>query len=345
MVMLALVFCFGLFAGQAPAAEKKGKEPGKAAPAQKKEPAAATKESPSTGKNSVAVVNGVVISKAEMDKELQRCQKQVTASGQEIKPEQLTEVKKGILQSLISREVLYQESQKRGVKATDAEVDQKLKELQSGFPSDAEYKAALQQMNLTEAELRSQLTRQMTIKKLVDLEVMDKITISDEDAKAFYEGNPERFKVPEQVRASHILIKVEPKASDEDKAKARQELVIIQERIKKGEDFAALAKELSKDPGSASRGGDLNFFQRGQMVGPFDKVAFELKPGEVSDIVETQFGYHLIKVTDKKAAGTMSYDEVKDRIMQFLKQEKTNSMANQYIEQLKAHADIMVTYE
>ena len=133
-------------------------------------------------------------------------------------------------------------------------------------------------MNLTEADLKAQLRQDLNIKKLIDQQVASKVTITQEEAKAFYASHPELFKAPEMVRASHILIKVEPNASAEDKAKARERITAIQKRVKKGDDFAALAKEASECP-SGANGGDLDYFQRGQMVGPFEEVAFSAEAG------------------------------------------------------------------
>jgi peptidyl-prolyl cis-trans isomerase C len=211
--------------------------------------------------------------------------------------------------------------------------------LKKRFPNEAEFDNLLKKMEISEADLKTQFSQDMAIKKLIDQQVASKVTVSDEDTKAFYDGNPEVFKTPEMIRASHILVKVDPQATDEEKAKAREKINDAQKRVQKGEDFATLAKELSDCPSSAN-GGDLDFFQKGQMVKPFEDAAFALKPGAVSDVVETQFGFHIIKVTDKKDAGAMSYDEIKGRIEQHLKQEKVNQQLSQYVDQLKGKAKI-----
>jgi len=139
--------------------------------------------------------------------------------------------------------------------------------------------------------------------------------------------------------ASHILIKVDSKADASKKAEARKKIEKIQKKVKKGEDFAALAKEFSEGP-SGAKGGDLGYFKRGQMVKPFEDVAFALKPVEVSDIVETRFGYHLIKVIDKKPEKVIAFAEVKDKLQQYIKRQKIQGQVNQYIEELKGKAKI-----
>ena len=139
------------------------------------------------------------------------------------------------------------------------------------------------------------------------------------------------FKQPAQVKASHILIKVEPTADDAAKAAARKKIEEVRQKLTDGGDFAELAKEYSEGP-SGPKGGDLGFFRRGQMVKPFEDAAFSMKINEVSAPVETRFGYHLIEVTDIKPEQTLAYADVKDKIAQRLKQEKIQEAAKVYVE-------------
>nr|WP_257787940.1 peptidylprolyl isomerase [Limihaloglobus sulfuriphilus] len=168
------------------------------------------------------------------------------------------------------------------------------------------------------------------------------MVVSDEDVKNYYDENTQQFKQPEQVRASHILVKVEKDASEEDKAAAKEEIKAIKAKIDAGEDFAELAKSESDCP-SGKNGGDLNFFSQGRMVKPFSDAAFAMEVGEISDVVETQFGYHIIKVTDKKEANTQTFDEVKANIKARLESEKRNKYVSSYIEKLKEEAEL--TYD
>jgi peptidyl-prolyl cis-trans isomerase C len=295
----------------------------------------------STGasKEKVAVVNGAVISRADYDSEIARFERQMTMSGRAPDTQELSEMKKRVLDGLIDRELLKQETVKKGISVDDKEVDQQLATLRQRFSSEKEFTDTLAKMNVTEAGLKTQLRQDLAIKQLIDQQIASKVTVTPEEVKTFYTSHPELFKASEMVRASHILIKADPNASPEDKAKARDRISAIQQRVKKGEDFAALAKESSECPSSAN-GGDLDYFQRGQMVGPFEDAAFALKPGTVSDIVETQFGYHLIKVTDKKDASTVGFDEIKGKIEEYLKQQKVNEQLAQYVGQLKNGAKI-----
>jgi len=287
----------------------------------------------------VAVVNGVVITRDQYDKELQVHLGRVSRQGKQISDDQMAELKKEILEGLIEREVLYQESRKAGIKVDDQRVNDQLAAIKKRFPNDEEFKKALINMNLTEDEIQVQIQRGLAIRELIDQKVASKIVIKDEETKAYYDGNPQFFQQPEQVKASHILIKVEPTADEAAKTEARKKITEVQQKLKDGGDFAALAKEYSQGPSSA-KGGDLGYFRRGQMVGPFEDAAFSIKTDEVSDLVETRFGYHIIKVYDKKPEQTLAYADVKDKIAQRLKQEKVEKDATQYVKNLKKGAKV-----
>jgi peptidyl-prolyl cis-trans isomerase C len=286
-----------------------------------------------------AVVNGVVITRAHYDKELKVHMERVSRQGRQMSDDQLTELKNEVLDGLIEREVLYQQSQKAGIKVDDQKVDEQLAGIKKRFPNDAEFQKALTGMNLTEAEVRTQIKRGLAIRGLIDREIADKIVVTEEETKAYYTDNPRFFKQPEQVKASHILIKVEPTADDAAKAAARKKIEDVRKKLADGGDFAELAKEYSEGP-SGPRGGDLGYFGRGQMVKPFENAAFAMQVNQVSEVVETRFGYHLIKVYDKKPEETLAYAEVKDRISERLKREKIQKGAQGYVENLKKDAKI-----
>jgi peptidyl-prolyl cis-trans isomerase C len=299
---------------------------------------ALAKDKPSSEKE-VAVVNGVVITRAEYDKEFNVHIQRIARQGQQVSDEKMADLRKDVLEGLIEREVLYQECSKAGIKITDQKVNEQLAGIKKRFPNEEEFKKALAGMDLTEEEVRVQIQRGLAIRELIDQKVANKVVITDEETKAYYTGNPQLFKQPEQVKASHILIKVEPTADEAKKAEARKKIKEVQQKLKSGGDFAELAKEYSEGP-SGARGGDLGFFKRGQMVKPFEDVAFAMKTNEVSDLVETRFGYHLIKVYDKKPEQTLAYADVKEKIAQRLKQEKVEKDATRYVENLKKGAKV-----
>ena len=287
----------------------------------------------------VAVVNGIVISKMQFDNLLEYQLRRATPNGQTIPDAQMAQMKNNVLEYLIADELLFQESQKKGIQVKPEKVTEQLMTFKKRFKDENEFKKVLEENNMTESKIRTDIMRKMAIDELMDIEVREKVTISDEETRSFYDKNPQLFQQPEQVKASHILIKVAADAPDDQKAEARKKIELIQQKVMKGEDFATLAKTYSEGP-SGPRGGDLGYFRRGQMVKPFEDAAFSLKPNETSEIVETRFGYHLIKVDDKKPAKKMTYAEVKDRLNEHLKKQKADSESDAYIETLRKGAKI-----
>ena len=286
-----------------------------------------------------AVVNDTVITQAELDSQMNMVVDRLRASGRLPDVSQLDQLRSQVLENLIARELLYQESQKKGIKISQEAVNDQLIKLKGQFPNEAEFNKALTRMDLTEASIKEKLERDLCLKKLIDDEVAPGVKLTDIEIRAFYDNNPEAFKEPEQVRASHILIKVDPEADASQKAEAKKKIDLVQAKLKKGEDFGALAKEYSEGP-SGPKGGDLGYFTRGQMVKSFEDAAFAMKPGEVSGVIETRFGYHLILVTDKKPETTMSYDDIKAKLEEFLKQRKMQEEINVYVKRLEEKAKI-----
>ena len=172
------------------------------------------------------------------------------------------------------------------------------------------------------------------------IEVAKKVSVSEDAMKSYYDENKEEFKTPEMVRVRHILIKVEAGASEDDKKNAHKNIEDILNKINSGEDFAQLASELSDDTITKPKGGDLGFVPRGRLVKSFEDVAFTLKPGEVSEIVETPFGYHLIKIDEKKDAGVESFDAVKARLAQKMHQEQVQKELTEFVEKAMINADV-----
>ena len=287
----------------------------------------------------VAVVNGSVITQKDFDRELTSVQQRLLASGRSLGDAQFSELRKNLLENLINMELLYQEAQKSGVTVEDAVVAEHIEKLKTQFGSQKEFKKALEKMNASEPALRAQTKKGLTVKEFVDKKIIQDVVVPDKELRAYYDSHPNSFRQPEQVKASHILIKAEPEAKEEQKALARKKLKGVQKRVEKGEDFAALAKEYSEGP-SGAKGGDLGYFGRGQMVKPFEEVVFALKPGAVSDIVETSFGYHLIKCVDKKPETTVAYGDVKEKLRQYLKQQKGREKMGSYIAKLKEKAKV-----
>lgn len=353
LVVSVLVICL-VFAGYGLyvfASEKSTKQAAGQAATATQAPAADSKTSAPAKENSVAqpqastinaaTVNGVAIPRSEYDAEAAKFDKQVVMSGRSSDDKEVVAMRGKIIESLVGRELLRQEAQRQGLKPEEGEVDAQIEILKKRFGSEEEYQNTLKKMNVADSALKEQFAAEIVLRKLVEKDVASKITLGPNEARDFYDKNPEIFKTPASVRASHILVKLEENASPEAKAKAREKITAIRKKIADGGDFAAVAKEVSECP-SKEQGGDLGFFQKGQMVGPFETAAFSLKVGELSDIVETEYGYHIIRVTEKKDAGVMSFEEIQSRIEQHVKGEKMAGQLTKYVDDLKSKAKVEV---
>ena len=179
----------------------------------------------------------------------------------------------------------------------------------------------------------------LTIEYL-DKVIAQKVTVKDKDVRRYYNQNKDKFRQPERIRARHILIKVNRTAPEEELSKARQKADTILNRVKAGEDFSKLASEYSDDPGSKRKGGDLGFFSRGRMAPEFEKVAFSLKPGNVSGGVQTNFGFHIIKVEKKMKSSIQPYKEVKDNLRKKVTIDKKKKAVDEYVKKITKEADV-----
>ncbi len=287
----------------------------------------------------VAVVNGSIITQEELDREVNLVRQRFANMGRPMAEVQLLAIRGQVLETLIGRELLYQEGQKKGIKIKKERLEAEYEGLKSRFPSEEEFKSRLSSMKISEAEVKSQIERGLLIQELIDIQIAEKVVVPENEVKGYYDSHPDSFKQPEQVRASHILMKVDPKADASQKAAARKKLEELRQRLLKGEDFVTLAREFSEGPSSV-KGGDLGYFGRAQMVKPFEDAAFALDIGELSDVVETRFGYHLIKVMEKKPETVVAYVDIKERLQQYLKDEKVQQEITVYIEELKTKGKV-----
>lgn len=287
----------------------------------------------------VASVNDVIITQKLLDEELTMLKNSYARSGKPIPENEMDNIRKKILEDLINQELLFQESKKEGIKVKKEAVAERVSAFKKQFPDENAYQKALNDLNMTLQDLENRIARYFAIKEVIDTKITKDVTVPETETRTYYDTNAEKFKRPEQVKASHILIKVAQDADDDQKTKAREKIEAVQKKLKEGSDFAEMAKTFSEGP-SKTNGGNLGFFKRGQMVKPFEDAAFALKKDEISDVVETRFGYHLIKLTDKNPAGTLGYDEMKDKIANRLKEEKKNTIIMKHLDDLRKAAKI-----
>lgn len=162
-------------------------------------------------------------------------------------------------------------------------------------------------------------------------EIVDKIKVTEEDMKLYYKTHENEFKTPEMIKSQHILIKVNKSASEEEKKKAKGKAEDVLKKVKVGEDFAKLAAEFSDDTASKGKGGDLGFLQRGKMLREYENAAFSLKPGGISDVVETPYGFHIIKVEEKNDSVLEPYDNIKDKVKEKVFNEFRKARVDEYV--------------
>ncbi len=296
-------------------------------------------------KKPVAVVNGVDISADDFKKTVATYKESISKMygkdlwDQEIKKgvKYKDEMKKAILQQMIQEQVVYQEAKKEKLEAKQSEVDKQFKQLKESIKKDKDYEKFLKDNDIDDEFLKAQLTKDITIQNFKNN--FDKNTkITEAEMKKYYEENKNNY-VDDEVKASHILIstvdqKTNKPFSEEKKKEAKKKAEEVYKKVKAGDDFSKLAKEYSDDKSSAVNGGDLGFFSKGQMVPEFEKAAFGMDKGEISDIVESQFGYHIIKVTDKKYK-EYTFDEVKNNIKQNLLYKKYTEKVNELVKKAK----------
>jgi len=173
-------------------------------------------------------------------------------------------------------------------------------------------------------------------------EVIDKVTITETKARSYYKDHPDTFKTPDSIRARHILLKSESSASDEQKKKIKEKAETVLQKLKGGEDFGKLATEFSDDPGTKDKGGDLGFFSKGSMIPAFEEAAFSLKPGEMSGLVETEYGYHIIKMEEKKDAFLEPYENIKEKVKDLALQEMKKTAVTEFVEKALKNAQVEI---
>jgi peptidyl-prolyl cis-trans isomerase C len=287
----------------------------------------------------VAKVNGVIITKTQLDKATQKVIDSAKRQGKHIDSVQLLEIKKENLEELINRELLLQASKKANITVGNDVIDKQLEQIKKNLPDEAAYQKTLRELEMTENDLRSQIKDSVAIQLFINYKIFPQINVSEKETQDYYNANQTYFNQPEKVRASHILIVVDPAAEKSQKDNAFKKIEDIYQKVKTGENFGLLAKKYSQCPSSAKEG-DLGFFQKGQMVKPFEDVAFSLKPGEVSGVVTTQFGYHIIKIIEKKPEKKISYEDAKKQIHSFIVKQKSKMEVEKYGMNLKEKASI-----
>lgn len=318
-------------------------------------------------KNAVIKINDTVITKSQYEKEYKKLadNPMFKQMGVDLKANPNGYValmlKDRVINELMVKTLLEDAFEKHNIKVSDSDVDNEIKNIIEKVGSKEKFNEVLKQNGISSSQFKNDLKEEIRIKKLVDS--LSLVNITDDMAKKFYNENLDKFKYPDKVRASHILISADPNrlkeivmAKEENKdltdAQIEQEVQKeIASRLQKAQKilaeaknnpskFALLAKENSDDPGSATQGGDLGYFTKEQMVPEFSKAAFEARPSVVTGIVKTSYGYHIILVKDRIAAGTEPYEKVKEEIKAYLENKEKVDVLQNYLADAKKSSKI-----
>jgi parvulin-like peptidyl-prolyl isomerase len=289
----------------------------------------------------VAKGEGFQIKRSEMDQVLSSAKSGAASSGQQLPPD----FEVGVLNQLVTIQLLSKQANEADRIAGKADADMQYTNLLKRFGSEEAFQRQLKIVGLSAEELRAKATQEAVAKAALKRAL--KINVTDAEAKEFYEKHPEEFEQPELVHARHILLMTidpatrAPLATNAIAAKKKQ-IDEILKKIKGGEDFAKLAKEFSEDPGSKERGGDLGEFPRGQMVPEFETAAFALSKDQVSDVVTSAFGFHIIKLIDKVPAKKIDFAVVVAELKEVLTRQQISKLAPDYVKKLRAAAKLEI---
>ena len=297
------------------------------------------------GKNAepvAAVVNGKIITVAQVDSQIAGVREQYAAQGAEITNDMLTELRTNIIDSMIEMTLLLQEAEKLGIEGNEVEAAAQLESIKSQFETADVYNEALKSRGYTEGSLMQEILDSLTIDKLIENQILKGFEVDDAAAMTFYEENPEYFEIPESLNASHILISLPAEPTDANLEAAMVKVRKVQDALSGGMSFAEAARTMSEDS-SASNGGSLGTFARGQMVPEFENAAFALEPGVISEPVRSMFGFHFILVSERIPPSMVPYDDVSPQIVEYLKGSMREEKIAAYIEELKTAATIEIS--
>lgn len=279
-----------------------------------------------------ATVNGREIFMSEVDYYAERAIELAKSRGREITPESRISARKAWINRLVTREVLFQVAEKKGIKVSYDELKEGL--AKTNFNDD-----------MPADKIKEYVKIDLAISKLIEEEILSKTTISNDEAERYYKENRTEFEEPDLVRASHIVALVEGSASEEKKGMARKTInTILDELREKGTDFKDIARQYTGGLIEVKEG-DLGYFPRGKTAAAFEKTAFALKPGEMSDIVETNMGYHIMKVIDRKEARVIPLSEAMDKVKFYLKRKQTSPEVKEWVDRQKEEAQVVVIAE
>lgn len=291
----------------------------------------------------VAQGKGVKVTRSMLDDELVNIKAAAAAQGKTIPPQRMKLLEAEVLERLIGRQLLNQRATEADKTEGAENAKKALARILENTGGDEALARQLLTVGMSLADLKTKLNDESVAEAVLQREI--KFEVSDDDVKKFYDENPSQFEQPELVHAAHILIGTRDKdggeMSDEKKKVQRKLAEDLLKRAKAGEDFGKLAKDYSEDPGSKDKGGEYTF-PRGQMVPEFEAAAFSMEAGKISDIVTTQFGYHIIKTIEKKPAKKIQLSDVGQEVKLGLKRQGVMKQIPAYIDGIKKDASVEI---
>ena len=294
---------------------------------------------PDRGLDEIARVNGVVITRREFQIEYRQAVDKHVDEGQPVNEAYIAPIRRAVIQRMVEEELLFQESRRLGIAVPPEDLDDRIAAARVRFESENAFVQEIAGLHMDESQYRRKLHRQMAIDQVIERQVMPSLSVSEVEIRQFYDANPQRFKTPEKIRLSHIFIRFEPGESMDQPTQARRKIETIAAQLAQGGDFAALARDYSEEP-RREYGGDLGYIQRGQILPQLETVAFEMAVGEISPILTTGHGFHLLRVTDRKPGNVTTFEEAHPGIRQTLLQLKRDQAVKAYIDTLREKADI-----
>jgi peptidyl-prolyl cis-trans isomerase C len=265
---------------------------------------------------------------------------QVGARGDQL--ELLKQLRAEAMDLMIEQELVKQAAEEAGIEADREAVDAQIQDLRAVFDSDDQFRMKLEADGYTEDSFRRHIERMTAGMIYLDRIRADAADVRDAEVETFYEENEYRLTLPEQVRVRHILLKWKPLGTQDDRAAIRAQMQPVLERARAGEDFAALAREISEDSATRANGGDTGLFPRGTMVPAFEDVAFSLQPGAVSEPVDTVFGVHILKLEERTVPHLLPLEDIREQLRDYVREEKMMAAVESRIEELRASADVEV---
>jgi len=283
-----------------------------------------------------AIVNDEVITSTEVDREYNQVLKEEKNPGPD-----LVGLRGVALNRLVDKKLIDQKIREAGIKIGDDELKQSIEDVkkQNGLSQD-QLVAALASQGMTYDQYRTQLKEQLERVRLMSQEVRSKIQVGEKEMREYYAANPERFGAQELFRARHIFFRIDPKATDAEKAKVEELAARVLKEAQSGKDFAELAKTYSTDSAAAKDGGELGTFAKGDMIAEIGDTVAHMKAGDVSQIVKSPAGLHIIKLEERKTGKAKPFDEVKGEIEDLLYKKKSDERFTQWVKDLRANAAI-----